>query len=134
MAHVQKIQHRIGVGRRGGIGAVMAAPIQPAAHQHAAALGVAVLQLALLHQRAKLFLDRIVLRACGHSQITRLGIRCVGAFKAIQHTGLTVSAGGQQFFGLFARKIVECIILCGLPCNGPVTVRRVVIVKICVIR
>ena len=47
MALVQKIQHGVGSGRCGGIGAVPAALVQPAAHQRATPVKVIVLQLAL---------------------------------------------------------------------------------------
>ena len=47
MALVQKIQHGVGSGRCGSIGAVSAALVQPTAHQCAAPVKVIILQLAL---------------------------------------------------------------------------------------
>ena len=78
--------------------------------------------------------NRIVPFARRNLQVACLNIRGVGALQAVQHAGVTVSAGSQQFGCLFAREIVEDIVLHGLTCRSAVAVKKVVIVKICVVR
>ena len=134
VALAQEIQQRVGVVGCLGVRAVTAVLVQPAAHQCASAIDVIIPEFALLHQRSQFLVYGIVPGTVGHIQAARTDISGVGAFQTVQHPRVIIVTGRQQFLCLFARKIVEHIVLHGLPRYGSVAVRRVVVVKICVVR
>ena len=116
---VQKVVDRVDAVRcLGGVGVIPAVGVQPVADVGCDVVRVG--QLLLFGSRFALGLQVVV--AIGHGGVVAVGVGRVGALHAVQHAGVTLGAGGQQFFGDAARIIQKYIVLCGLAVRRAVAV------------